>query len=325
MNAFRTTVAIMLGALALSIPVQHASGQDYPNKPIRYIVPWPPGGGSDVLARLIGQELSKALGQQVIIDNRAGASGNIGAEFAAKSPADGYTILSAYSGTHVINPAIFKSIPFTERDFDPVIWLVSVPMMVVLHPALPVNSIQELIAYAKANPGKLNYGSSGSGAYNHLAGELFNRMAGTQITHVPFKGGGPAATALLGGQIEIMFTDPTAHLGNVKAGKLRAIGVTSTAPAATMPGLPPIAGSGVPNYEITSWNGILAPAGVPPHIVKLLNAELNKILARAEIRQRLIDTGYVPVGGPPEKLSQHIRAEIAKWSPVVRELGIKVD
>ncbi len=141
MNAFRTTVAIMLGALALSIPVQHASGQDYPNKPIRYIVPWPPGGGSDVLARLIGQELSKALGQQVIIDNRAGASGNIGAEFAAKSPADGYTILSAYSGTHVINPAIFKSIPFTERDFDPVIWLVSVPMMVVLHPALPVNSI----------------------------------------------------------------------------------------------------------------------------------------------------------------------------------------
>ncbi len=318
---------VVIAAFTNLGPVASAQtgSQDFPNKLIRYVVPWPPGGGSDVLARFVAQELSKALGQQVVVDNRAGASGNIGAEMAAKSPADGYTILGAYSGTHVINPGIFKSMPFTERDFDPVILLVSVPMMAVIHPSLPINTISDLIAYAKANPGKLNYGSSGSGAYNHLAGELFNRMAGTNLTHIPFKGGGPAATALLGGQIDLMFTDPTAHLGNVKAGKLRAIGVTSAIPAVTMPGLLPIAQTGVPGYDITSWNGILAPAGTPPQITKRLNAELNKILVRTDVRQRLIDTGYVPVGGSPEQFGDHIRAEIAKWGPVIKELGIKVD
>ena len=324
-NLAATLAGLALSALAAHGVLAQNRPADYPNKPIRYIVPWPPGGGSDVLARFVALELSKAVGQQVIVDNRAGASGNIGADMAAKSAPDGYTILSAYSGTHVINPSIFSSVPFGERDFDPVILLVSVPMMVVTHPSLPVKSIQDLINHAKANPGRLNYGSSGSGAYNHLAGELFNKMAGTQITHVPFKGGGPAATALLGGQIELMFTDPTAHINNVKAGKLRAIGVTSSAPAVTMPGLPPIAESGVPGYDITSWNGILAPAGTPQSIVAFLNKELNDILARAEVRQRLIDTGYVPVGGSPAKFGEHIRAEIRKWGPVIKELGIKVD
>ena len=324
-NLAATLAGLALSALAAHGVLAQNRPADYPNKPIRYIVPWPPGGGSDVLARFVAQELSKAIGHPIIVDNRAGASGNIGADMAAKSPPDGYTILGAYSGTHVINPSIFSSVPFTERDFDPVILLVSVPMMVVTHPSLPVKSIQDLINYAKANPGKLNYGSSGSGAYNHLAGELFNKMAGTKITHVPFKGGGPAATALLGGQIELMFTDPTAHISNVKAGKLRAIGVTSSVPAVTMPGLPPIAESGVPGYDITSWNGILAPAGTPKPIVAFLNKELNDILARAEVRQRLIDTGYVPVGGSAEKFGEHIRAEIRKWGPVIKELAIKVD
>jgi tripartite-type tricarboxylate transporter receptor subunit TctC len=322
LRSILTSLAGALFTIAFSFAV-HAD--TYPSKPIRYIVPWPPGGGSDVLARLIAQELSKAIGQQVIVDNRAGASGNIGADIAAKSAPDGYTILSAYSGTHVINPSIFNSVPFTERDFDPVILLVSVPMMVVINPSVPATSMEELIVYAKANPGKLNYGSSGSGAYNHLAGELFNKMAGTRITHIPFKGGGPAAMALLGGQIEVMFTDPTAHINNVKAGKLRALGVTSSTPAATMPGLRPIADAGVPGYDITSWNGILAPAGTPTEIIGRLNKELNAILSRTEIRQRLIDTGYVPVGGSPEQFGVHIRAEIQKWAPVIKELGIKVD
>ena len=258
------------------------------------------------------------------MDNRAGAAGSIGAEMAAKSPADGYTLFTTYSGILVINPRITKDSPFSERDFDPVILLVSVPMMAVIHPSLPIHTTADLIAYARSNPGKLNYGSSGNGAYNHLAGELFNRLAGTKLTHIPFKGGGPAATALLGGQIDLMFTDPTAHLANVKAGKIRALGVSSSKPAITMPDLPPIAES-VPGYDITSWNGFTVPAGTPPQIIKYLNFELNKILERTDFRQRLIESGYVPVGGTPEQFGHLIRSEIAKWSPIIKDLNIKID
>jgi len=325
LSAAAALVATVLTFLFSAGASAQIGPQDYPAKPIRLIVPFPPGGGSDVLARFIAQELAKAIGQQIVVDNRAGAAGSIGAEMVAKSPADGYTILSTYSGILVINPRIVKQSSFSERDFDPVILLVSVPMMAVIHPSLPIHTTAELIAYAKANPGKLNYGSSGSGAYNHLAGELFNKMAGTKLTHIPFKGGAPAATALLGGQIDLMFTDPTAHLANVKAGKVRALGVTSSTPAVTMPGLRPIAESGVPGYDIISWNGFTMPAGTPPQIIKYLNSELNKILARTDVRQRLIESGYVPVGGTSEDFGHLIRTEIAKWGPIIKDLNIKVD
>jgi tripartite-type tricarboxylate transporter receptor subunit TctC len=278
-----------------------------------------------VLSRILSPRFSEALGHQVIIDNRGGAAGNIGAEIAARSPPDGYTIVFAYSGTHSINPSIYSRMPFRESDFTPIVWLSSVPQVVVVHPSLPVRNIRELIALAKSRPGELTYGSSGSGAINHLAGELFNSMTGVKLIHVPYKGGGPAAIALLGGEISFIFGEPASVVQHIKAGKLRAIAMTSSTRALSFPDLPTIAESGVPGYEVTSWNGVLAPAGTPVEIVRRLNMEFNKLLAAPDMRQRLMDNGYEAVGGPPEKFGAHIQSEIAKWAPVVKRAGIRVD
>jgi tripartite-type tricarboxylate transporter receptor subunit TctC len=316
-----STVLVML----LAVCAGTAFAQDFPHKTIRYIVPWPPGGGADVLARMLSPRLSEALGQQIVIDNRGGAAGNIGAELAAKSPPDGYTIVFAYSGTHAINPSIYSKMPFKESDFAPIIWLSSVPQVIVVHPSLPVTTVRELIALAKAKPGQLSYGSSGSGAINHLAGELFNMMAGTRLIHVPYKGGGPAAIALLSGEITLILGEPASIVQHVKAGKLRAIAVTSARHALAMPELPTVAEAGVPGYEVTSWNGILIPAGAPADVIKRLNGELNKIISAPDMHARMIEFGYEPVGGPPEKFGEHIRAEIAKWAPVVKAAGVRVD
>ncbi len=303
-----------------------ASGQaTYPVKPVRLIVPWPPGGGADVLTRMLAPSLSQALGQQVIVDNRGGAAGNIGAELAAKSPPDGYTIAFAYSGTHSINPHIYSKMPFRESDFAPVIWLSSVPQVVVVHPSLPVKTIRDLIALDKARPNQLAYGSSGNGAINHLAGELFNHMTGTKLVHVPYKGGGPAAVALLGGEIGLILGEPASIVGHIKAGKVRAVAVTTEKRSLSFPDLPTVAESGVQGYEVTSWNGMLAPAGTPAEIVRRLNAEYNRIMADPEMRKRMLANGYEPVGGPPEKFGEHIRAEITKWGPVVKRANVKVD
>jgi tripartite-type tricarboxylate transporter receptor subunit TctC len=320
MKMLSTVLVMLLAACAGT-----AFAQDFPHKTIRYIVPWPPGGGADVLARMLSPRLSEALGQQIVIDNRGGAAGNIGAELAAKSPPDGYTIVFAYSGTHAINPSIYSKMPFKESDFAPIIWLSSVPQVIVVHPSLPVTTVRELIALAKAKPGQLSYGSSGSGAINHLAGELFNMMAGTRLIHVPYKGGGPAAIALLSGEITLILGEPASIVQHVKAGKLRAIAVTSARHALAMPELPTVAEAGVPGYEVTSWNGILIPAGAPADVIKRLNGELNKIISAPDMHARMIEFGYEPVGGPPEKFGEHIRAEIAKWAPVVKAAGVKVD
>jgi tripartite-type tricarboxylate transporter receptor subunit TctC len=320
----RDWVACSAAALLLAAGIAHAQG-NYPTHPIRWIVPWPPGGGADVASRLLSPKLSEALGQQIVIDNRGGAAGNIGAELAAKSPPDGYTIVFAYSGTHAINPSIYSKMPFKESDFTPIIWLASVPQVVAVHPSLPVKNIKDLIALDHARPGQLSFGSSGSGAINHLAGELFNLMAKTHIVHVPYKGGGPAAIALMSGEISVIFGEPASLVPHIKAGKVRAIAVTSAKHSLGLPELPTIAETGVPGYEVISWNGMLAPAGTPPEIIKRLNAELNRIISVPDMQKRMIELGYEPVGGTPEKFGEHISAEIAKWAPVVKAAGVRVD
>ncbi|MCC6531991.1 MAG: tripartite tricarboxylate transporter substrate binding protein [Burkholderiales bacterium] len=317
----------MLGGLSMlwASGAAWVHAQAYPSKPIRFIVPWPPGGGADIMSRLINQPLGDALGQQVIIDNRGGAAGNIGAELAAKSPADGYTIVFAYSGTHSVNPHIYRKMPFKESDLAPVIQLASVPQVVVVHPSLPVKNIRDLIAVVKARPGQLSYASSGNGAINHLAGELFKMRTATDIVHVPYKGGGPAAVALLSGEVGMIFGEPASMIGYLKAGKLRALAVTSAKRALSLPELPTMAESGVAGYDVTSWNGILVPAGTPREIIARLNAELNKLIATPAMRDKMIGLGYEPAGGTPEKFGEFIRAELAKWAPVVKAANVRVD
>ena len=316
-------LAAAMLSVAVAAPVYAQS--TYPSKPVRWIVPWPPGGGADVLSRMLSPKLSEALKQQIIIDNRGGAAGNIGAEMAAKSPPDGYTIVFAYSGTHAINPSIYTRLPFKESDFAPIIWLASVPQVLVVHPSLPVKNVKELVALAKKRPGQLTYGSSGNGAFNHLTGALFANMAKIDVVHVPYKGGGPAAVALLSGEITMILGEPASIVGFVKSGKVRALAVTGEKRALGMPDLPTMQEAGVPGYSATSWNGMLAPAGVPAPIVKRLNDDFNRIIADPEIKKRMLDNGYEPVGGPPDKFAAHIHGEIAKWAPVGKAAGVRVD
>ena len=323
------TLALTLGMMCADGVYAQAtsasSGQAWPAKAIRWIIPWPPGGGADVLARILQPSLSEALGQQVVVDNRGGAAGNIGAEIAAKSPADGYTILFAYSGTHSVNPHIYRKMPFKESDFAPLIWTASVPQVVVVHPSLPVKAPKDIITLAKSNPGAFTYGSSGNGAINHLAGALFASMTGAPLTHVPYKGGGPAAIALMGGEIAMIFGEPATIVQHVKSGKMKAVAVTSGKRALALPDLPTMQESGIAGYDVTSWNGQLAPAGTPTDIVRRFNSDFNRIIATPEMRKRMIENGFEPVGGPAEKFGEHIRAEIAKWAPVVKLANIRVD
>ncbi|MDO8692897.1 MAG: tripartite tricarboxylate transporter substrate binding protein [Sheuella sp.] len=304
---------------------QSAQADTYPDRPIKWIVPWPPGGGADVIARLLGNPVAEALGKPVIIDNRGGAAGNIGAVAAARSPADGYTMVFAYSGTHSINRHLYKDMPFEEKDFSPVIFLTSVPQMLVVNANLPFKSVQEIITAAKANPGKLTYGSSGNGAINHLTGQLFSDMAGVKLLHVPYKGGGPAAAAVMGGEVDMVFGEPSTLLPHVASGKLRAIATTGAKRSISLPDLPTIAESGVPGYDVTSWNGVLVPVGTPAEAIKKLNAEFNKVLANPAMRERLVKIGYEPIGGAPDAFSKHIEAETKKWGPVIKQSGLQIN
>jgi len=299
--------------------------QGYPSKPIRWIVPFPPGGGADMVSRLISPKIAEALGQTIIIDNRAGASGNIGAELAAKSPPDGHTLLFAYSGTHAVNPSIFSKMPFHESDFAPILQMAVGRQVLVVHPSVPAKTVGDLIAIAKANPNQLAYSSTGNGAINHLAGELFKTMAGVQLVHVPYKGGGPAAIALLSGDVGLLFADPGVVRPHIEVGRVRALAVTTPKRSLGMPNLPTIAESGVPGYDVTSWNGMLVPAKTPPEIIRRLNVEFNKALTIPDLRDKLIANGHEPVGGEPERLGNLIRSEIAKWAKVVKSSGMKID
>jgi tripartite-type tricarboxylate transporter receptor subunit TctC len=315
-----------LAAALIVVAAPPASGQAaYPTKPVRLVVPFPAGGTTDILARAAAQKLFEAWGQQVIVDNRPGAAGNIGSELVARSAPDGYTLLMGTVGTHAINASLYAKMPYDHvKDFTPVILVAGVPNVLVVNPQLPVNSVSELIAYAKANPGKLNFASSGSGTSIHLSGELFKTMTGVQMTHVPYKGSAPALTDLIGGQVQLMFDNLPSSLAFIKAGKLRALAVTSATRAAALPDVPTVADT-IPGFEASSWFGVLAPAGTQRDIVMKINGEIAKWLASPDAKEKLAAQGANVAGGTPEDFAKHIQAETAKWAKVVKESGAKVD
>lgn len=322
----RTIVAALL---AVALPVTDAAAQssapNYPSKPIRIVVPQSAGGSTDLTARLIAQKLSGALGQTVIVDNRPGAGSILGTDLVAKAPPDGYTLLVVASSI-TINPSLHKKLPFDPvRDLAPVTQLSAFPNMLVVHPSFPVKTVRDLIALAKAKPGQINYGSSGTGTGTHLSAELFKYMTGVDMVHVPYKGGGPAVIALISGQVQLNFATIPSVLPHVRSGKLRAVAVTTIKRSPAAPEVPTIAESGVPGYDHGPWNGMLAPAKTPQAIIAKLNAEVAKIVHLPETAGVLIHDGAEPVGNTSEEFAAVIRTETAKWAKVIKAAGIKAD
>jgi len=290
------------------------------------VVPFPPGGTTDILARAVGQKLSESWGQQVVIDNRPGAGGNIGTDIVAKSPADGYTLLMGTVGTHSINASLYSKLPFDPiKDFAPVTLVASVPNVLVVNATIDAKSVKELIALAKSRPGQLAFASSGNGTSIHLAGELFKSMTGTSMLHIPYKGSAPAIAELLGGQTNMMFDNLPSAMPHIKSGRLRALAVTSVRRSPALPDVPTIAETGITGYEASSWFGVLAPAGTPKDVVAKIQADIAKALNTPEIRERLSGQGAEPVGDTPEHFAEHIKAESAKWARVVKDSGARVD
>ncbi len=301
-----------------------ASGQDFPGKPIRFIVPFPPGGGADLNARIVAQKMSESLGQPVIVESRAGAGGNIGTEFVARAPADGYTMLFATNGI-TVQPHLAAVRWDPVKDFAAVSLITTYPLIIAVHPSVPAQSLQELVTYAKANPGKLTYGSSGVGAPLHMAAEYFKSVLGLDIVHVPYKGNAPMTAALLSGEISMVFDSMTGPLPNIRAGKLRGLGVTSKQRAPVIPELPTVAETVAPTYAYEAWNGVLVPAGTPREIVARLAAEIAKAVAAPDVHQRLTAAGYVPISTTPEQLTSIIAQDLQKFGRLIREAGIKPD
>jgi len=301
-----------------------ACAQSYPTKPIRLIAPFPPGGSTDLLARLTSQKLTEAFGQQVIVENRGGAGGTIGVEAAARSAPDGYTLVMGHIGTFGANPTLYPKLPYDPiKDFAPITLLAMVPNGFAVHPALPWHSVKEIIAAARAKPGQLLYGSGGNGSAAHLTMVYFELLAKVKLSHVPYKGTGPAIIDLIAGQTSMMFTGMAALMPHVKSQKLRLVGVGTAKRLTVLPDIPTVAESGVPGYEATQWYGILAPAATPRDIVTKLNAEMVKFLRQPDTRERLAADGTVPVGDTPEEFSAHIKREIARWAPVVKASGAR--
>lgn len=297
--------------------------QAWPSKPIKLVVPFATGGATDLAGRLVAQHLGAALGQPVVVDNRPGAAGNIGTDYVAKSAPDGYTLLLTSLSSIAIAPYFDKALPYNPiRDLAPVSLVANIASVLVVHPSVPVKTVTELVAFSKANPDKLNYGSSGVGDGNHLAGELFNSMTGATLVHVPYKGGAPAMTDLMGGQIQMMFATVAAAIPNVQAGKVRPIAMTELKRSELLPDLPTIAET-VTGYEFTSWLGLFAPAGTPPDVVARLNAEVVKVLKLPDVRARLLGAGLEPVSNTPVEFAAYIRTDSAKWEKVVKASGVK--
>lgn len=317
------TGGLVLGAGLGSHP---ARAQAWPSKPITYIVPFPPGGTSDLTARLIGQEIGKGLGQPVVVENRAGANGNIGSAAVAKAPPDGYTLLLSGVGSNAINHGLYPKLPYDSRkDFAHVTILTRGPNVLVANAGFPAKSMREFVDLVKASPGKYNYASSGNGASGHMAMELLKMTAGLQIDHIPYKGGAPALTDVIAGQVPVMFVNQDIVIPHIKAGKLRPLGVASLERLAIMPEVPTIAEQGFPGFEAVSWNAMSAPAGTPKPIIDRLHAEVVKALHSPAVTERLVSNGFIPGGGSPEETTEFIGAEIEKWSAVAKQSGAKVD
>ncbi|GAA4357057.1 tripartite tricarboxylate transporter substrate binding protein [Variovorax defluvii] len=332
--ASRRTALALAAASTLLLAAGPALAQDaWPSKPVRIVVPFAPGGTTDILARAVAPELSKALGQQFIVDNRAGAGGNVGADIVAKAPNDGYTLLMGTVGTHGINRALYPKLPYDPiKDFAPITLVAAVPNVMEMNvdkaKALNINNVADFVKYAKANPGKLNMASSGSGTSIHLAGELFKTMTGSFMTHIPYRGSGPALLDLVGGNADVMFDNLPSSMQQIKAGKLKALAVTSAQRSPALPDVPTVEEAGGPSlkgYEASSWFGLLAPAGTPPEIVNRIQQEVAKSLGTPAIKEKLVAQGAIPSGNTPAQFAKLIDSEHAKWAKVVKASGAKVD
>ncbi len=309
-------VAAFATPMAMAQPV-------YPNKPIRMIVPFPPGGPNDILGRVVAAKLTEQLGQQVVVDNRGGAGGIIGAEIAARSAADGHTLLLSGTASMAINPGLHKKLPYDPlKDFAPISMLATAPSLLTVHPSLAVRSVKDLITLAQAKPGKLNFVSAGHGTPPHLAGELFKSMTGVDMVHVPYKGGGPALADLLAGQVELYFSGISSVLPFVKENRLRGVAVTSAKRTAVLPDTPTVSESGLPGFEVSNWYAVAAPAATPPAIIKRLNAEILTVLTVPELKKRFFELAADPFGSTPEQLAAYNRTELVKWARAIKAAGI---
>ena len=313
-------------ALAMLGTAPAGLAQSYPAKPIRLVLPYPPGGGSDTIARPLAQKLSEGLGQQVVVENRGGAGGNIGMEAVARSAPDGYTLVFALTAQLAVNPGLYPKLPYDPiRDYAPITLLGSGGYILVVHPSLPVKSVKELVAFAKARPGQIAYSSSGNGSGGHLAEELFNNMSGIRMLHVPYKGGGPALMDMIAGQVQLLFATQLASWPHVQSGRIRALAVSTAKRPASLPNLPTVAEAGVPGFDAGVWYAVLAPAGTSREIVMRLNGEIARVLNQPDYRNLLVNNTIDPIGSPPEELARTIKSEITKWAKVIKDAGVRVD
>lgn len=320
------TSLMILAALAVMAPAWAQAATAYPSKPIRLLVGFPPGGSTDILSRQVGVRLAESLGQQVVIDNRAGAAGNLASELVARGNPDGYTLLMATVSSHGINPGLYKKVPYDPvADFAPVTLIASYPLILAVNPAVPVKNVKELIALAKGKPGALRFGSSGNGSPGHLSGEIFKNMASIDIVHVPYKGGAPSTLAVLSGEVQITFATLPGAMPHIKSGKLNGPAVTTAKRSPALPEVPTIAESGLPGFDISSWAGLMAPAGTPKSVVLMLNAATVKALASPDMRERLAGEGAEPVGNTPEQFAAFVKAELAKWAQAIKQAGAQID
>jgi tripartite-type tricarboxylate transporter receptor subunit TctC len=328
MNRWSFACAVVLSISSSAVLTSHANAQQaaWPNKPIRYIVPFPPGGSTDTLARLLQNDLGKALGVPIVIEHKPGAGGGVGSEHVAKSPADGYTILGGTISTHAINASLYKNLPYDPvKDFTAITQLVSMPNVLVVPDKLPVKDAKEFIALAKAKKQPLACASAGNGTSQHLTCELFNITAGSDITHVPFKGGAPGMTATIAGDTQAMFDNAISAIPHVKGGRVRALAVSTSARSSLLPDLPTLAESGLPGFEVNAWQGVFMHAGTPKDISDRVAKEIRAILAKPDVREKILAAGTEPVGSSPEEFGAFVRAEVNKWADVVKKSGAKVD
>ena len=321
-TTFRWLAATVLSVVAVGA----AQAQAYPNKPVRVIVPYPAGGTTDIIARVAAQQLSERLKQPFVVENKAGANGAIGSVEVARAPADGYTLLMGTASTHGINSAVYKSLPYDAvKDFAPVTIVASTPNIVAVHPSVPAKNLQELLALAKAQPGKLNYGSTSLGGSPHMSAELLKMMAGVDMVHVPYKGAAPMLTDLMGGQVQVGFDNLPSTINFVRSGKVRAIAVTTPQRWPGAPEIPTVAEGGLPGYEVSGWFGLLAPAGTPPAVLATIQQALAEAVKQPDVNKQMLDLGAQPVANTPDAFAKLVQADVAKWREVVKTTGVKLD